>query len=197
MRIATTHKEITVTRSSTMNRQSFALLAATAAAAIAVTAAARQGAAPAPDAKPAAPAARPNPADLGPKMIQMLKATPGCMGVESGKLDSGKLVIFAFFKDKKAAMEWYHHPMHQQLQNMAAPDRDKNRTPMASVPDGVPVVAVASLTPSEKPVVDGGKLPFSQIAIELYTPLTGGLNIGGGFAPDDFRALPKITSQPK
>lgn len=169
--------------------------AATASIGLAYTTLARQGATPAP-AAPQAPAEGQLPrGDMGSMLVKGLKETPGCLGVESGKLDSGKHVIFGFFKDKQAAMAWYHHPMHQRMQDLVMPDRDKTRTPMADVPDGVPVIAVASLMPSDKPVVNGSKIPFSQISIELYTPLTGGLNIGGGFSPDDFRALPTITKR--
>jgi hypothetical protein len=44
-------------------------------------------------------------------------------------------------------------------------------------------MAVASVTVNEKPTQQNPR-PFSQIAIELYQPLGGGLSIGGRFAPD-------------
>jgi hypothetical protein len=72
---------------------------------------------------------------------------------------------------------------------------EAKREPMADVPDGVPVMAVATLVPPP-PAKDGEK-PASlmgSISIELYTPLTSGLSIGGAeFAPEAFRGLPKIT----
>jgi hypothetical protein len=42
---------------------------------------------------------------------------------------------------------------------------------------------VASITLSKQPQVSGVQLPVSQIAIELYAPLPGGLAAGGRFAP--------------
>jgi hypothetical protein len=58
------------------------------------------------------------------------------------------------------------------------------RTPMADVPDdGSPVLAIASLTPSAEPPSATNPFPVSQISIELYKPLPGGLAAGGRFAP--------------
>jgi hypothetical protein len=52
------------------------------------------------------------------------------------------------------------------------------------VPDeGEPVLAIASLTLTGAPTGDVASLPISQIAIELYRPLPGGLAAGGRFAP--------------
>ena len=42
-------------------------------------------------------------------------------------------------------------------------------------------MAIASLTPA--PAGGETKVPFSQIAIELYRPLPGGIAVGGHFAP--------------
>jgi len=44
-------------------------------------------------------------------------------------------------------------------------------------------MAIASITFTDKPKLKGVKLPISQIAIELYAPLKGGLALGGTFAP--------------
>jgi hypothetical protein len=49
--------------------------------------------------------------------------------------------------------------------------------------DSGPVLAIASLTFADKAQVSGVELPVSQIAIELYAPLPGGLAAGGRFAP--------------
>jgi hypothetical protein len=125
----------------------------------------------------------------GEELIKALKEIPGCLGVESGRMTSGKAVIFAFFENKKAAMKWYFSPTHRQLIESLGGDYDGKRRPMKGVPDDVPVMAVASITFGGKPASEKLKMPFSQIAIELYAPLTGGLSIGGGFAPDAFRAL--------
>jgi hypothetical protein len=58
------------------------------------------------------------------------------------------------------------------------------RQPLADVPDdGRPILAIASLTYTDAPSASTSRLPVSQIAIELYTPLPGGLSAGGRFAP--------------
>jgi quinol monooxygenase YgiN len=132
--------------------------------------------------------------DLGKNLLANLKATPGCLGVETAKTDSGKHMIFAFFENKKAVLAWYNSPTHQKLLTMLNPNRSKKHIPMKGVPDDVPLMAVASITPSDKP--EPGKMPFSQIAIEIYTPMTRGLNIGGGFAPEAFRKLHKQEAKP-
>lgn len=52
-------------------------------------------------------------------LVAALKATPGCLGVETARTGSGKQVIFAWFENKDA-----------------------------EVPSSGPVLAVASLTPA-------------------------------------------------
>jgi hypothetical protein len=125
----------------------------------------------------------------GEELIKALKETPGCLGVESGQTASGKSVIFAFFENKKALMKWYYSPTHRQLVDMLGSDYDGKRRPLQGVPDDVPIMAVASIKFGGKPASDKLKLPVSQISIEVYTPLTKGLTIGGGFSPDAFRDL--------
>ncbi len=132
--------------------------------------------------------------DLGKNLLTTLKATPGCLGVETAKTESGKNMIFAFFENKKAVLAWYNSPLHQQLLALLNPNRSKKYVPMKDVPDDVPLMAIASITPGDKP--EPGKMPFSQIAIEVYTPMTRGLNIGGGFAPDAFRKLYEAPARP-
>ena len=123
-----------------------------------------------------------------PDLIGMLKATPGVLGVEAAQTTSGKLVIFAWFENKKAALNWYHSEGHQNLIKTLASGGIPNRTPMADVPDdGNPILAVASITLSKEPQVSTVKLPVSQIAIELYAPLPGGLAVNGRFAPSSVK----------
>jgi hypothetical protein len=118
-----------------------------------------------------------------PDLVGALKASPGCLGVETARTSSGKQVIFAWFENKKAALAWYYSDTHRSLQKMFAPGSPA-RTPMADVPDDDnPVLAVASLTPSAAPATNGMPFGVSQIAIELYRPLPGGLAAGGRFAP--------------
>ena len=50
-----------------------------------------------------------------PDLVGGLKATPGCLGVETARTDSGKQVIFAWFEDKKAVLKWYHSDVHREV----------------------------------------------------------------------------------
>jgi len=47
-----------------------------------------------------------------------------------------------------------------------------------------PVLAIASITMATEQEIDEVSLPIKQISIELYTPLKGGLSIGGSFGPE-------------
>jgi hypothetical protein len=121
-----------------------------------------------------------------PDLVGPLKATPGCLGVETARTASGKMVIFAWFEDKKAALRWYNSEMHQQLVKMAGPP-DPGHVPLAGIADDSgPILAIASLTLSNQPP-KGSPLPVSQIAIELYQPLPGGIFVGGRFAPNSVK----------
>jgi hypothetical protein len=153
---------------------------------------------PAKSSKPGAPLEMAQLAQMGEDLIKALKATPGCLGVDRGQMSSGKFVIFAFFENKKAAARWYYSPAHQRFMDMIAPDRNRKHVPMKEVPEDVPVMALASISFVGKPALENSKIPFSQIAIELFTPLTGGIHIGGGFSPDAFRELRReLHVQPK
>jgi len=121
-----------------------------------------------------------------PDLVGPLKATPGCLGVETARTASGKMVIFAWFEDKKAALRWYNSEMHQQLVRMAGPP-ESGHVPLAGIADDSgPILAIASLTLSNQPP-KGFPLPVSQIAIELYQPLPGGVFVGGRFAPNNVK----------
>ena len=116
-----------------------------------------------------------------PDLVAGLKATPGCLGVETARTSSGKQVIFAWFENKTAALKWYYSDMHQGVMRQLTPNSPP-RAPMPDVPDdGTPILAVASLTMA--PPGGDSPSPFRQIAIELYRPLPGGVAVGGRFAP--------------
>jgi hypothetical protein len=128
----------------------------------------------------------PQPPPGFPDLVGALKSTPGCVGVEVARTGSGKQVIFAWFEDKKAALNWYYSDTHQAAMKQFFPQSQEpsKRTPMKDVPDDVgPVLAIASLTLADKAPGDITTLPISQIAIELYRPLPGGIALGGRFAP--------------
>jgi hypothetical protein len=120
-----------------------------------------------------------------PDLIGLMKATPGVLGVDAGQMMSGKQVIFAWFENKKAALAWYYSDAHQALMQQFSGGRKRPAGPMADVPDdGRPILAIASLTmpAPPKPGTDL-RASVTQIAIELYAPLPGGLAAGGRFAP--------------
>lgn len=118
-------------------------------------------------------------------LVTGLKATPGCLGVETATTRSGKQVIFAWFEDKQALRRWYDSDTHQQAMAMFFPNRPA-REPLVDVPeDSGPILAIASVKLAETPAAGG--LPFAQIAIELYRPLSGGIAVGGKFAPDGLK----------
>lgn len=124
-------------------------------------------------------------------LVAALKSTPGCLGVETARTGSGKNVIFAWFEDKKAVLKWYHSDTHQQVMKQFYSAEGYNK-PLRDVPDDSgPILAIASITFAEKPQFKEIKLPISQIAIELYQPITGGLFLGGRFAPENLK-VPKI-----
>src|SRR5260370_42318609 len=68
--------------------------------------------------------------DASKTLLADLKATPGCLGVETAKTDSGKQVVFAFFENKKAVLAWYNSPTHQKLVGLLNPNRSKKYVPL-------------------------------------------------------------------
>jgi hypothetical protein len=121
-----------------------------------------------------------------PDLIGALKATPGVLGVDAARgTMNGKMVIFAWFENKKAVLAWYYSDAHLALMQQFSGGNRRKGGPMADVPDdGRPILAIASLTMPAN-AQPGGDLRSSvtQIAIELYAPLPGGLAAGGRFAP--------------
>ncbi|MDX2039139.1 MAG: hypothetical protein SFX72_21010 [Isosphaeraceae bacterium] len=129
------------------------------------------------------PKSKGNPGGL-PDLVGALKKSPGCLGVETARTQSGKSVIFAWFKDKQAVMAWYKSGIHRAMMDTMIEGRS-GRKPLENLKDdGRPVLAIASITFSDKPRLEGVKMPISQIAIELYQPVDGGISLGGRFAPE-------------
>lgn len=121
-----------------------------------------------------------------PDLVGMLKATPGVLGVDAARgTMNGKMVIFAWFENKKAALTWYHSEGHLTLMQQFSGGNRRKAGPMADVPDdGRPILAIASLTMPATPQAGGDlRSSVTQIAIELYAPLPGGIAAGGRFAP--------------
>ena len=133
----------------------------------------------------------PTPAQGGfPDLIGMLKATPGVLGVDAARgTMNGKMVIFAWFENKKAALAWYYSDGHMALMQQFSGGNRRKAGPMADVPDdGRPILAIASLTMPATPSAGGDlRSSVTQIAIELYAPLPGGIAAGGRFAPSSVK----------
>ncbi len=119
-----------------------------------------------------------------PDLVSGLQAIEGVLGVETATTASGKQVIFAWFESKEAVLRWYYSDMHRGVQRAFFPDQEFG-TPLDQIPDDIgPVLAIASITMAETGQLEATSLPISQIAIELYTPISGGLFLGGRFSPD-------------
>src|SRR5580765_3265666 len=133
-----------------------------------------------------------------PDLVGMLKATPGVLGVDAARgTMNGKMVIFAWFENKKAALAWYNSAGHQALMTQFSGGARRPSGPMADVPDdGRPILAIASLTmPVPPPAHADLRSLVTQIAIELYAPLPGGLAAGGRFAPSTVK-VPGLIEVP-
>jgi hypothetical protein len=122
-----------------------------------------------------------------PDLVSGLREIEGVMGVEAARTASGKNVIFAWFENKAAAKRWYYSDMHRRVMEGFAGMAPEAATPMADIADDIPILCIATVTPAtkEKPGQDGA--PFSQISIELYTTLPGGIALGGSFSPETLK----------
>jgi hypothetical protein len=119
-----------------------------------------------------------------PNVVDALRTTPGCLGVETGQTSGGKQVIFAWFEDKKALVGWYHSDVHQRAMKTVFPDQTFDRQPLPDLPeDSGPILAIVSVKFDTAPGPDARSRRMSSIGIELYGPLPGGVAVGGRFAP--------------
>jgi heme-degrading monooxygenase HmoA len=119
------------------------------------------------------------------QLVEGLKSVDGCLGVDLARTQSGKSMIFAWFKDAESARAWYNHPTHGRMLEMAGSDPAQGK-PLEHVKDGTPVMVIASMTPAPAPQIEGLPIPISQISIELFTPLPGGASINGRLSPEGF-----------
>jgi hypothetical protein len=123
-----------------------------------------------------------------PNVVGALKATPGCLGVETGQTSSGRRVIFAWFENKKALVDWYHGDAHQKAMRTVFPDVPFDRQPLPDLSDDSgPILTIVSVKFAETPRPDGSGFPIVSIGIELYGPLPGGAAVGGRFAPESVK----------
>jgi antibiotic biosynthesis monooxygenase len=120
-----------------------------------------------------------------PNVIAAVRATPGCLGVETGQTSSGRRVIFAWFESKQALVGWYRSDVHQRAMKAVFPKQNFDREPLPDLAeDSGPILAIVSVKLADGPKPDGSAIPISSIGIELYGPLPGGVAVGGRFAPE-------------
>jgi hypothetical protein len=132
-----------------------------------------------------------------PDLVGALKATPGVLGVDAGQMLSGKRVIFAWFENKQAVMNWYNSDVHRKLMNGFSSGGRRPDGPLAGIKDDSgPILTIASITMDPAAMKSGDyKSATTQIAIELYAPLPGGLAAGGRFAPSSMK-VPGLLEVP-
>ena len=123
-----------------------------------------------------------------PKVVDALRGWPGCLGVETAQTSSGKRVIFAWFANKQALVDWYHGEVHQKAMKTVFPDQTFDRQPLPDLAeDSGPILTIVSVQFVDTPRPDSTSRPMSStiasIGIELYGPLPGGVAVGGRFAP--------------
>ena len=126
--------------------------------------------------------AQPRPAGF-PDVVGALRATPGCLGVETAQTSGGKRVIFAWFESKKALVDWYHGDVHQKAMKTVFPHVTFDRQPLVDLADdGGPILTIVSVKFAGTPT-EGATPSIASIGIELYGPLPGGVAVGERFAP--------------
>jgi len=134
------------------------------------------------------PGGQPGP-DMGQRLIEGLRTTPGCLGVDAGQFMSGKNAIVAWFENKESVKRWYYSDTHMSmLGGVGADPATMEHAPLAHVEDeNTPIMVIASITFEDRPMLKDVPMPISHIAIELYAPLPGGASINGRLAPDAFK----------
>jgi len=124
--------------------------------------------------------------DMGAMLMNALKSSPGCLGVDAGQFMSGKNSIVAWFESADAARAWYGNPVHKR---MMAGMGGSQRKPLEHVTSNGPVMVIATITMAQdgKGTIEGFPMPISQISIELFSPLPGGAHVNGRLAPEGFK----------
>ena len=98
------------------------------------------------------------PPDMTASLLQGLRETEGCLGVDAARMMSGKNSIFAWFEDKAAVKRWYDHPVHRRM--LAASGVEPDGEPMEHIEDGVPILVVATISFAGPPAVAESQIPL-------------------------------------
>jgi hypothetical protein len=131
---------------------------------------------------------------FGEQLAKAVLASPGALGIETGRTTKGRLVIFAWFENKKALVDWYKSDFHMRGVKWAFPNQTFDREPLPDMPENSgQILALVTLKFADKSASDAAapgaasRPPIESIGIELYTPLPGGVAVGGRFAPKSVR----------
>jgi hypothetical protein len=117
-------------------------------------------------------------------LVEAAKNSPGFLGIETGRTPNGTFVIFAWFENKKALVNWYKSDFHQRAIKSAFPYQNIEREPVPDIPEDTGnILALVTLKLSDRPPTAASPIPIQRIGIELYTPLPDGVAVGGRFAP--------------
>lgn len=143
-----------------------------------------------------------NPAAAFSGIVDAIKQTPGCLGVDAAQTASGKQVIFAWFKNREAVLDWYYSDEHQKLMAMLG-DEAQTSDPLANVAEGEgPLMCVAAVTwakPDAAPKSAEGsgdykpQIPISQISVEVFKPVTVAKTFNGAFSPAEALLQPEMA----
>lgn len=133
--------------------------------------------------------------DIAGMLVEGLENSPGCLGVDAGRFQSGKMAIIGWFENKAAVLAWYNSPVHQRIMSRISGGDDQQEALAYVTDENTPIMVIASITPTKQGGAPGSGMPFSQIAIELYAPLPGGAYINSRLAPEAFEVphMRKLT----
>jgi len=107
------------------------------------------------------------------------------------RTEDGRVVLFAWFENKQGLLNWYNSEAHKQGMKEYF-GLEPSPQGLSNIPDnGEPILAIASFTIADKAHFKETRLPLSQLAIEFYQPMAGGIAAGGRFAPEALR-VPKM-----
>jgi hypothetical protein len=140
----------------------------------------------------ASTAQEPHPGEpgFGEQLARAVLASPGALGIETGRTVKGRLVIFAWFENKKALVDWYQSDFHTKAVKWAFPNQTFDREPLPNTPENSgQILALVTMKFADQPPPGAAtagtpsRPAIESIGIELYTPVPGGVAVGGRFAP--------------
>ncbi len=125
--------------------------------------------------------------EFGKLLVEAAQASPGCLGVKLSRTGDGTNVIFAWFENKQALVNWYKSDFHQWAMKTAFPNQNFDREPLPDVPENSGQILALVTLKLANAALPGSPVPIETIGIELYTPLPDGVAVGGRFAPQSVK----------